>query len=144
MELPHDISSVLTTSSFEVLDGTYVFAKTSVPPPVQGHFLVVHDGEETTVVTRSEKLEGLALLERHPDELVLVALNVSVPFYAVGFLASVSSAMARRGINVLIVSAYSRDFLLVRHDRRCDAVAALVDVGMHDARPEGEAAASIR
>ena len=144
MELSHDISSVLTTSSFEVLDGRYVFVKTAATPSLDGHFLVVDDGEETTVVTRAENVHHLSVTERHADELVLIALNVSVPFYAVGFLASVSSAMARLGINVLIVSAFTRDFVLVRHDRVADAISALQDIGMHDAGPVGSMPTSTR
>jgi hypothetical protein len=133
MAISHDISSVLRTSRFEVLEGTYVFVKSAHLPSVANHFLVVNDGEETTVVTRVENLDGLSVVERNADELALIALNVSVPFYAVGFLASVSSALARLGINLLIVSAFSRDFVLVRRDRVGDAESALVELGLHDA-----------
>lgn len=107
---------IIAQSSFQTQPGVYVYAKVSSFPNSNDHFLVSKDNDEITVVTLERNLESLALIERNKDDYRLISLNVSVPFYSVGFLATVSDAFANEGMNILIISTYSKDYLLVRAD----------------------------
>ncbi len=122
-------SDVIEQSTYSVHDGTYIYAKVATAPSAAHHFMVTQDADEITVVTRSELLGSLDLLERNKDDYLLIAMNVSVPFYSVGFLATVSDAFAQRDLNILIVSTYSKDYLLVRADLIAVAEELLLALG---------------
>lgn len=87
--------------------------------------MVSKDKDEITVVTKSKNLQYLDLVERNKEDYTLIALNVSVPFYSVGFLAAVSDAIAKAGMNILIISTYSKDYILVKESCKAEAVAVL-------------------
>lgn len=100
--------------------------------PGQNHFMVTKDGDEITVVTQSKNVPSLDLIERNKDEYRLIALNVSIPFYCVGFLAKISQAIADGGMNILIVSTYSKDYILVKAARIEDARDTLLKLGFSE------------
>lgn len=126
------LKEILASSSFVVQEGTFVYAKVATRPQKGMHFLVTQDQEEITVVTKREQLPELELLERNKEDYTLIALNVSVPFYSVGFLAAVSSALAQKRLNILIISTYSKDYLLVRHEDLPTARKPLLSLGMRE------------
>lgn len=127
--MDQSIRDIIKQSTFELQDGTFVYAKVKSLPDAKNHFLVSKDKDEITVVTLEENLNNLDLIERNKEDYKLIALNISVPFYAVGFLASVSNAIAKRGINLLIVSTYSKDYILIKKEKLEDARQALVELG---------------
>lgn len=112
-----ELKKIIKQSSFEVQDGKYVYAKVRSIPEDKNHFMASQDKDEITVVTREENLQDLDLIERNKDNYSLIALNVSVPFYSVGFLATVSNAIAKARMNILIVSTYSKDYIMVKEDK---------------------------
>ena len=112
----------------------YVYAKVKSIPEGKNHFMVSQDSDEITVVTREENLKDLDLIERNKDNYSLIALNVSVPFYAVGFLATVSGAIAKAEMNILIISTYSKDYIMVRKDKLEQAKQVLLSLGFKEAR----------
>jgi hypothetical protein len=120
---------IIAESTFHVEPGIFVYTKVSEVPAGEEHFLVTRDADEITVVTRIENLASLALIERNKDDYRLIAMNVSVPFYSLGFLATVSDAIASKGLNVLIVSTYSKDYLLIKAGAFEQAEQALIDLG---------------
>lgn len=111
-----DLKKIMAASTFQVQEGLYVYAKAKEVPSSRDHFMVTKDADEITVVTREENLKNLDLIEKNKDTWSLVALNVSIPFYSVGFLAAVSDAIANEGMNILIVSTYSKDYIMVKSD----------------------------
>jgi hypothetical protein len=111
-----NINKIIRESTFEIQSGRYVYAKVANIPPLGNHFMVSKDADEITVVTKEENLSNLDLLEKNKDFYTLISLNVSVPFYSVGFLATVTSAIAKAGMNILVISTYSKDYILVRED----------------------------
>jgi hypothetical protein len=123
-----NIVDIISKSSFTLLDGIFVYAKVASIPE-GNHFMISQDSEEITVVTIQEKLTQLDLIERNKDDYRLISLNVSIPFYAVGFLAKVSDAIAKEGMNILIVSTYSKDYILVKADKIDSAIIALKNLG---------------
>lgn len=124
-----ELKKIIEQSSFTIQDGVYVYTKVKTAPPIDSHFLVSKDQDEITVVTRSENLTELDLIERNKDDYKLIALNVSIPFYSVGFLATVSSEIAKAGMNILIVSTYSKDYIMVKADKLEQARSVLLDLG---------------
>lgn len=120
---------IIAQSSFQTQPGVYVYTKVSSFPETNDHFFVSKDNDEITVVTLERNLGSLALMERNKDDYRLISLNVSVPFYSVGFLATVSDAFANEGMNILIVSTYSKDYVLVRADLIERAEQTLIKLG---------------
>lgn len=126
-----ELRQIIQQSSFEVEDGVYVYTKVS-SKPTTNHFLVTQDKDEITVVTTEDKLGELDLIERNNDDYKLISLNVSVPFYSVGFLATVSSAIAKEGMNILIVSTYSKDYIMVKEDKLEQVRKVLLELGFKE------------
>ena len=56
-------------------------------------------------------------------------MKVSLPFYAVGFLSTISSAIAEKGMNILIASTYSKDYIMVREEHLSKAKEVLLSLG---------------
>lgn len=72
------------------------------------------------------------MIERNKDDYALIALNVSTPFYSVGFLATVSTAIAEHGMNILIISTFSKDYIMVREDKLDEARQVLIQMGFKE------------
>lgn len=128
-----EIKKIIDQSSFQIQQGVFIYAKVASIPSIDDHFMVTIDAEEITVVTKAENLDKLDLIEKNKDNYKLIALNVSIPFYSVGFLATVSSEIAMEGMNILIVSTYSKDYIMVREDKLKDAKKVLVSLGFKTA-----------
>ena len=124
-----ELQEIIKLSSFTVVDGQFVYVKVATVPNISNHLMVAQDNDEITVVTREENLRELNIIERNKDEYALIALNVSVPFYSVGFLATVSSAIANAGMDILIISTYSKDYILIRADELYAAKEILLSLG---------------
>jgi hypothetical protein len=124
-----ELQEIINQSTFEIIDGTFIYAKVRSFPEGANHFLISKDDDEITVVTKFENVSDLDLIERNKDGYTLISLNVSVPFYSVGFLAAVSGAIAEKGLNILIVSTYSKDYILVKADKSKIAEETLIKLG---------------
>ncbi|MFH1832822.1 MAG: ACT domain-containing protein [Candidatus Levyibacteriota bacterium] len=124
-----DLKKIIESSSFVVHEGRFIYTKVKTAPEVNNHFLVSKDSDEITVITKEENLLELDLIEKNKDIYSLIELRVSVPFYPVGFLAAVSSAIASKRMNVLIVSTYSKDYFLVREEHEEKTIQVLMELG---------------
>jgi hypothetical protein len=124
-----EIKKIIKKSTFKIEEGRFVYAKVLKAPSIKNHFMVSKDADEITVVTKEENLPELNLEERNKDFYRLIGLNVSIPFYSVGFLATVSQAIAKEDMNILIVSTYSKDYIMVKEDRLEDAKSVLLSFG---------------
>jgi len=127
-----ELKRIIEQSSFEVQEGIYIYAKANSAPKIGNHFMVSKDKYEITVVTKEENLQDLDLIERNKDNYSLIALNVSIPFYSVGFLATVSTAIAKANMNILIISTYSKDYIMVREDKLKGAKEVLFSLGFKE------------
>jgi hypothetical protein len=93
----------------------YVVLQVRECPDPQPHFLVTHEAEEISVITTEDKLDELA-----PQTLQqqgwfrLLQFKMSTPFETSGFLAAIASQLAARQLNILMVSTFSKDWLLLR------------------------------
>lgn len=127
----NSLVTIIKQSSFEVIPGRFCYTKVSTFPTANNHFMIVQDDDEITVATKKENVSSLALIEKNKDDYALIALNVSVPFYSVGFLARVSEAIAKKNLNILIVSTYSKDYILIKYNQCLAAEAALLSLGLN-------------
>lgn len=127
-----DIEKIIKESTFKAEEERFAYAKVSEVSNAEKHFMVTRDSDEITVVTKEENLCSLNIKEKNKDFYKLIALNVSVPFYCVGFLASISAAMAGEGMDILIVSAYSKDYIMVKEDNLEKAVSVLSNLGLKE------------
>ena len=127
-----ELQQMITRSTFQVIGNDFVYTKVKELPGDGAHFMVTKDEDEITVVTKQGNIEKLAVLERNKDTYALISLNVSVPFYSVGFLATVSSSVASEGMNILIVSTYSKDYIMVREDNLEKTKKVLLNLGFKE------------
>ena len=108
--------------------------KVSAELYTDGRILFVSsDGIEVTYVATCPT--HMAPIKDRRGPFALIRLRVDQPFQAFGFLASISSAIARRRISILIYSTFSFDYVLVRLRSLNTAVQELRKLGLRKGRP---------
>lgn len=128
--IPASTEEVLRASRLRRVPGHFVVARCRGVGDSTRHLLVTRDDLETTVITRPEHLADCEVLDENPDRWALLAIDCAHPFYCVGFLARLTAALAAAGIDLLAVSTFSRDQLLVKEEMAERAVATLLAVGL--------------
>jgi len=111
--MKNQVLKMLCNSTFTISTKKYLYVKVKKEPLVSNHFMISKDNDEITVVTEESNLASLDLLEKNENLWRLVSINLSVPFMA-GTLATINSACAKEGLSNLIVSTYSKDYLIVK------------------------------
>jgi hypothetical protein len=122
------LQDVIAGSPVRLLPGQYAVAKCEAPPEGPGFFMVSRDADEVTVIAEEAHLPalGASAAERGYR---LVEIRVAAPFLGVGLLAAVSSALAGAGISILIVSTFSKDYVLLKSDCAAKGLEALALAG---------------
>ena len=126
------LKKIIESSIFVVHDGEYVYAKLSVPPSSNAYFMISVDEDEITAVLDKDKRDNFHVIEENKDIRKLIEIKVSTPFYAAGFRAAVPGAISARGCNNLVVSTYSKDYVLVTLNQFEQARQALLELGMKE------------
>ncbi len=121
------LDEVVRTSQVFVHQGRYAYLKVRQVGPGD-HFLVASDADEITVVTEECNVSSTEY-SASTQWFVLIEVQVSMPFVAKGFLARVTGLMADADLNVLVVSTYSKDYIMVREEGRDTATAILRQAG---------------
>lgn len=122
-------SKIIAQCHFTVEPGYFVYAKVSELRDAGQHLLITRDGDEITVVTRSDQLAGLSIIATHKGKWKLLLIRSAVPFDCLGFLASISMAMADAQINITLVSTFTNDYVMVE-EVNCDkATQILIQLG---------------
>lgn len=127
-----ELKQVIASSFFTVHSGNYVYAKISGQPSLDDCFMLSKDADEITAVFEASKSDQFEIIEKNKDLRKLIEIQVSTPFYAVGFLAAVTQAISDKGCNNLVVSTYSKDYILVTEAQFPTAKQALVDMGFRE------------
>jgi hypothetical protein len=94
--------------------------------------MISKDNDEITAVFEDSKRNQFTIIEENKDLRKLIGLKVSAPFYAVGFLAAVAGAITAKGCNNLVVSTYSKDYVLVTLAHFEKARQALLELGFKE------------
>lgn len=126
----NQLEKIIKDSSFVIESGTYTIAKIAGNIKTENCFLVTKDKLETTVIYKSE--DNINNIIDKKDNYALIGIDVSVPFYSVGFIAEVTGRLAKENINVLVVSTFSRDYVLINNEHREDSRRILIEMGMSD------------
>lgn len=111
---------------------TYAIVKTE--RACSGSFAVIKDARETTCIIEESKLRSQKFLGMEGGWR-MITFDMILPFGLVGFLARVSGGLAKEGIAIFAVSAYSTDHVFVKQRDLDKAVETLEKLGMIVLRP---------
>jgi len=131
MRAVQSIGDVIKSSSFH-FGGVYVWARVRDVDNAKHHLLVSRDEKETTVVTAPEHLASLDVIETNPDRWLLLSIDCASPFYCVGFIADISARLRDAGMDILVISTFSRDLFFVKEAEGEKAAELLRGMGMGD------------
>ncbi|HWW62298.1 MAG TPA: ACT domain-containing protein [Thermoanaerobaculia bacterium] len=126
-----DIQNIIERSTFHRA-GTYLYVRASAVRNPESHLMVTRDDRELTVVTTEEQLEDVDVIERNPDRWTLLTIDCANPFYCVGFIAKISARLSAAGIDILVVSTFSRDWVMVKDEDADLAATLLREIGFHE------------
>lgn len=104
------------------------YVKTDIIEKPDIHFMVSKDKDEITVITQKENLKELSPLEIVGDY-KLIEFKPAVPFQTVGFLAKISEIIANQRMNILIVSTFSKDYIMIKEEFTEKGIKALKNIG---------------
>jgi hypothetical protein len=128
------LDDIVHHSSFHFA-GTYVWASASAVRNPERHLMITRDEKETTVVTTPELLGDIDIIERNPDRWLLLSIDCAHPFYCVGFIARISAPLSEAGLDILVVSTFTRDWVFVKEEHADRAAAVLTAAGFQSAPP---------
>lgn len=127
--IPQSTQQVIRQSDFYLeADYFYVVQALRVGTP-HLHRLLCHDEKETTVITTEALLGDLDIVARNKEQWCLFVINCANPFYCVGFLTAISTAMTKAGLDILLTSTFSRDLVFVPQQHSNQAAVVLQQLG---------------
>ena len=91
--------------------------------------MVTRDEKEITVVTKEENLADIDAVAVNPDRWLLLSIDCANPFYCVGFLAKISAGLSGAGMDILVISTFSCDWVFVKEEDGPRAAAVLRSMG---------------
>jgi len=123
-----DLQEAIPKSIATVMKGTYVYVKTNELQKPDIHFMVSKDKDEITLITKKENISNVKVLELVGDY-KLIEFKPAVPFQTVGFLAKIAEVIANQGMNILIVSTFSKDYIMIKEECCEKGLQALKNTG---------------
>ena len=116
-EISPALRKTINSSPFVLHPQRYTVLQVQECPNPQPHFLVTHEAEEVSVITTEDKLHILtSQISKQQRWFCLLEFKMSTPFKTPGFLAAIASKLASRQLNILLVSTFSKDWLLLREE----------------------------
>lgn len=137
-DMAQTLSDVIRNSPVRVMPGRYAVVRCADVPDSRDCFMVARDADETTAIAEESKLPALPALATQKGYR-LVAIEVAAPFQAVGFLSTVTGALAGAGLDILVVSTYSKDYLLLKEESVAEGLQALAEAGFPVSSARGRA-----
>ena len=122
-----DLNEEIQLSDVIVHPGRYAYLKTD-KQVLGDHFLITKDADEITIVTEENNVNSVEFSEE-TKWFKLFEIRPHTPFLTVGFIATITKAIADKGLNVLVVSTYSKDYILIKEEHSTQAVEALEELG---------------
>lgn len=123
-----NVYEAIPKSIATIMKDTYVYVKTDILEKPDIHFMVSKDKDEITVITKKENVKELNALEIVGDY-KLIEFRPAVPFQTVGFLAKIAEVIANEGMNILIISTFSKDYIMIKEELCEKGIEALKNVG---------------
>ncbi|MEI6775138.1 MAG: ACT domain-containing protein [bacterium] len=90
--------------------------------------MISKDDDEITIVTKESNVAAVDFSEE-TKWFKLFEIKPHMPFLTVGFIATITQAIADKGLNVLVVSTYSKDYILIKDEDSTKAIEALKGLG---------------
>ena len=120
-----NLDKLLSSMSAELMDGLYVFSTVSdgVMPTGMKPRLMFQEAEGMTLIVLKEEADAHGLVYEFPCR--MITLNIHSSLEAVGFLARITTALAKHDMGVNPVSGYFHDHLFVPDGRELDAIRVL-------------------
>ncbi len=112
-------------------DWARLLAQPDLGPRAASVFMLMRDEHEATMLLEDDDLRVIrpaVITARVESGFRLVTLDITLGWNTVGYLALVSSILAEAQIPVGVISAYSRDHLLIKQE---DLPRALLALGPH-------------
>ena len=122
-----DLQKEIELSKVIVHPGRYAYLKTD-KQILGDHFLISKDDDEVTIVTKESNIVSVDFSEE-TKWFKLFEIRPHMPFLTVGFIATITQAIADKGLNVLVVSTYSKDYILIKDEDTNEAIEALKRLG---------------
>ena len=104
-------SNLIRNCRFHIWKENFAIVKAKRTCP--GAFANIIDKNEITIVIEQGKVKEKEVIEIEKDWKILT-FDMVLPFGLVGFLATVSKALADEGISIYVISAYSTDHILIK------------------------------
>lgn len=124
------IKKVIKTSYLIEHKGIFVYAKVRTAPAVDKHFLITKDSDEITVITRKENLSELDIIEQSSTERVLLEIQFSPDTPdGPGFLAAITTELAKQGMSISVISTFSKDYLIFHKEDAEKGIQLLKNLG---------------
>jgi len=123
-----NLDALLRTMSARLIDGLYVFATVSdgkIPDGIRPKMLF-QEAEGMTLILSKDEAVACDLSYEFPCRMITLEVHSSLE--AVGFLARITTALARHGMGVNPVSAYFHDHLFVPDGKEQEALTVLKDL----------------
>lgn len=123
-----NLDKLLGSMAAELIDGLYVFATVcdgGVPAGVRPRMLF-QEAEGMTLILLKEEAEANDLAYEFPCR--MITLNIHSSLEAVGFLARITTALAKHDMGVNPVSGFFHDHLFVPDGREMDAMHVLKEL----------------
>lgn len=120
-----DLSRLIASMQPKLHPDTYVFVDyfdRPCPPELKPIMTFREDEAQTLIITR-DMAEHCSLPFTYPCRQITLKIHSSLE--AVGFLAAITTALARAGISVNPVSAFFHDHLFIPEDRAEEAMSIL-------------------
>lgn len=105
------------------------FAVAKTNRPIKEAFAAIQDKNEITTIIERGKLSKEVVIDVDEDDWRIITFDMILPMDLVGFIAKISGAIAEEGVNILYISSYSTDHLLVQEKDLKKAVAKLKKLG---------------
>jgi len=130
--IPESTEQVIADSTFRFA-GVYAWASVRDARDNGRHFMITRDDREITVVTAPENLASLDVVAVNQDRWLLLSIDCANPFYCVGFIARIATRLSAAGIDILVVSTFSRDCVFVKEEDGPRAAELLRVIGFSEA-----------
>lgn len=124
------IKEVIAKSWFKTEPGSYVFASIkNLDRLGPKHLMTINENNGITVVTLEENLTNVDVIERNQETWRILTIRCGNPFYCVGFVATIATAMAEAGIDITITSSFQNDLVMVAQRDLKAAIGVLLRLG---------------
>lgn len=127
--IPHSTQQVIAQSDFYPEPEHFCVVQARRVGTPQLHRLICHDEKEITVITTEALLNDVDIIARNKELWCLFVIDCANPFYCVGFLTAIATAMTNAGLDILLTSTFSRDLVFVPQQHSAQAQQLLLQLG---------------